>query len=96
MINVCSRAIILFYLRETPQTDKPTGMTADDTALCISGIVLGMTGLRLWLACGSQRKHTYVLADTLVITCVIPSVMGGLARVLHDHWSTSVPKYTDV
>ena len=42
----------------------------------------------------------YVLADTRVITCVIPSVMssrqGGLGRVLHDHWSTSVPKYTDV
>ena len=45
-------AIILFYLRETPQTDKSTEMdTADDMALCISGIVLGMTGLRLWLAC---------------------------------------------
>ena len=48
----------------------------------------------------SQRKHTYVLADTRVMTYVIPSVMssrhGGLARVLHDHWSTWVPKYTDV
>ena len=48
----------------------------------------------------SQRKDTYILADTSVITYVISSVMssrqGGLARVLHDHWSTSVPKYTDV
>ena len=48
-------AIILFYLRETPQTDKPIEMTQLMTrfvhVLCISGIVLGMTGLRLWLAC---------------------------------------------
>ena len=47
-------AIILFYLRETPQTDKPRDATADDTVLCISGIVLGMMGLRLWLACVHQ------------------------------------------
>ena len=81
-------AIILFYLRETPQTDNPTEMTQLMTrfvhVLCISGIVLGMTGLRLCVR--SQRKHTYVLADTRVITYVIPSVMlsrhGGLSRVL--------------
>ena len=57
-------------------------------------------GFTLMACVRSQRKHTYVLADTRVITYVIPSVMssrqGGLARVQHDHWSTSVPKYTDV
>ena len=48
----------------------------------------------------SKRKHTYVLADTRVIRYVISSMMssrqGGLARVIHGHFSMSVPKYTDV
>ena len=49
-------AIILFYLRETPYRDD----TADDMALCISSIVLGMTGLRSMACVRSQRKHNYI------------------------------------
>ena len=37
--------------RNSPDRQIYRDDTADDMALCISGIVLGMTGLRLWLAC---------------------------------------------
>ena len=93
-------AIILFYLRETPQTHEPTEMTQLMTRFCVFLALFRDDGFMLMACVRSQRKHTYVLSDTGVITYVIPSVMssrqGGLARVLHDHWSTSVPKYTDV
>ena len=93
-------AIILFYLRETPQTDKPTEMTQLMTRFCVFLALFNDDGFTLMACVRSQRKHMYVLADTRVITYVISSVMssrqGELARVLHGHFSTSVPKYTDV
>ena len=74
-------AIILFYLRETPQTDKPTEMTQLMTrfvhVLCIFWHCFRDDGFTLMACVSSQRKHTYVLADTRVITYVIPSVMSS-------------------
>ena len=94
----CNNSILL--TRNSPGWQTYRDDTADDTVLCISGIVFRDDEFTLMACMRSQRKHTYVLADTRVITYVIPSVMssrqGGLARVQHDHWSTWVPKYTDV
>ena len=45
----CNNFILL--MRNSPVWQTYRDDTADDTLLCISGIVLGMTGLRLWLAC---------------------------------------------
>ena len=45
----CNNSILL--TRNSPDWQTYRDDTADDTVLCISGIVLGMTGLRLWLAC---------------------------------------------
>ena len=77
----CNNSILL--TRNSPDWQIYRDDTADDMVLCISGIVLGMTGLRLMACVRSQRKHKCVLADTRVITYVIFSVMssrqGGLA-----------------
>ena len=45
----CNNSILL--TRNSPDWQTYRDDTADDTVLCISGIVLGMTGLHLWLAC---------------------------------------------
>ena len=45
----CNNSILL--TRNSPDWQTYRDDTADDTVLCISGIVLGMTGLRLWPAC---------------------------------------------
>ena len=45
----CNNSILL--TRNSPDWQIYRNDTADNMALCISGIVLGMTGLRLWLAC---------------------------------------------
>ena len=45
----CNNSILL--TRNSPDWQTYRDDTADDTVLCISGIVLGITGLRLWLAC---------------------------------------------
>ena len=45
----CNNSILL--TRNSPDWQTYRDDTADDTVLCIFGIVLGMTGLRLWLAC---------------------------------------------
>ena len=50
----CNNSILLTRIlltRNSPDWQTYRDDTADDTVLCISGIVLGMTGLRLWLAC---------------------------------------------
>ena len=45
----CNNSSLL--MRNSPDWQTYRDDTADDMVLCISGIVLGMTGLRLWLAC---------------------------------------------
>ena len=55
----CNNSILL--TRNSPDWQTYRDDTADDTVLCISGIVLGMTCLRLWLACVHKAiKETYV------------------------------------
>ena len=87
----CNNSILL--TRKSPDWQTYRDDTADDTVLCISGIVLGMTGLRLWLACVHKGniRTTYMW---FLPWCHHVKVLGG--RVLHGHFSTSVPKYTDV
>ena len=93
-------AVILFYLRETPRLTNLKRWHCWWHGSVYFWHCFRDDGFTLMACVRSQRKHTYVLADTRVITYVIPFVMslrqGGLARMLHDHWSTSVPKYTDV
>ena len=90
----CNNSILL---TRNSQTDKPTEMTQLMTRFCV--IVLGWRvyayGLRAF------TKETYIRLSWYMRDNVCDSfrdviTSSGLARVLHDHWSTSVPKYTDV
>ena len=63
-------------------------------ALCISGIVLGMTGLRSMACVRSQRKHKYVLADARVITPLCRHVKVGLpARATRSFYRVGTERY---
>ena len=50
----CNNSILL--TRNSPDWQTYKDDTAANTVLCISGIVLGMTGLRLWLVCIHKRN----------------------------------------
>ena len=70
-------AIILFYLRETPQTDNLHRWHSWWHSSVYFWHCFRDDGFTLMACVRSQRKHTYVLADTRVITYVIPSVMSS-------------------
>ena len=83
----CNNSILL--TRNSPDWQTYRDDTADDT-VCSCSVYFwhcfNDDGFMLMACVRSQRKHTYVLADTHVITYVIPSVMssrhGGLSCLL--------------
>ena len=83
----CNNSILL--MRNSPDWQTYRDDTADDT-VCSCSVYFWHCfrddGFTLMACVRSQRKHTYVLADTHVITYVIPSVMssrhGGFSCVL--------------